>query len=251
MGDNGKRVLVIVPAFNEEAALPGCVAALSAAVPDADVLLVNDGSLDRTGAVARDLAAAANRRVVCVDLPLNCGIGAGVQTGLTYAHRHGYEWAVQFDGDGQHDAGCIPAMLQQAAAGELELCIGSRFLHLDSDQFRSTPLRRLGIRFFAALIGLLTGQHVTDPTSGFRVYGRRAIAFFSEHYPDDYPEPEALFWCIRSGLRIAEVPVRMHPRGGGTSSIRYWRTGYYMAKVTLAILVDRLRSTEHIRAGQS
>ena len=124
-----------------------------------------------------------------------------------------------------------------------DLCIGSRFL-APGGAFRSSWLRRVGIVFFARLISWLSGVRVTDPTSGFRVYGRRAIEQFAACYPDDYPEPETVFRCTRAGLRVVEIPVEMAPRSGGQSSIRYLSTGYYMLKVTFAILVDRLRGTE-------
>ena len=122
--------------------------------------------------------------------------------------------------------------------------MGSRFLDPDTKGFRSTRLRQLGIRFFARLISLLVGRKVTDPTSGFRAYSRRAIGVFAETYPDDYPEPEALFWCLRNQLRVDEMPVRMRARQGGRSSIRLFKGPYYMLKVTVAILIDRLRRKE-------
>lgn len=237
------KILVIIPAYNEAEALGACVEGLCRDVPAAGVLVVNDGSVDGTGRIAEALAARLPA-VRVLHLPVNSGIGAAVQSGLIYAARNGYAAAIQYDGDGQHDARFIPVMLEAARCQELDLVVGSRFLDLADDTCKSTFLRRIGIRFFAFLIGLLTGTTVTDPTSGFRVYGRRAIVFFSRHYPDDYPEPEALFWCVRNGLRVGEVPVRMRERQGGVSSIRYFLTAYYMVKVTLAILVDRLRSRE-------
>ncbi len=241
--DGAGRILVIVPAYNEEGALAGSVASLLEYAPPADVLVVNDGSSDGTGRVARQLAVE-HGRVRVVTLPVNSGIGAAVQTGLMYAGRHGYDLAVQFDADGQHDADYLAALCKPVEAGEVDLCIGSRFLDLSRAEFRSTPLRRLGIRFFSLLITLLCGVRVTDPTSGFRAYGRKAIELFSRTYPDDYPEPESVFWSARNGLRVAEVPVRMFERAGGVSSIRYLNTAYYMIKVTVAIVVDRLRSKE-------
>ena len=122
--------------------------------------------------------------------------------------------------------------------------MGSRFLDLNTENFRSTPLRRLGIVFFARLISLLTGKKVSDPTSGLRIYGNRAVVMFACQYPDDYPEPEALFWCVRNGLRVEERPAMMHAREGGESSIRHLKTVYYMIKVTAAICFDRLRARE-------
>lgn len=236
-------ILVIIPAYNEAEALGACVEGLCRDVPGTDVLVVNDGSADGTGHIAEALAARLPA-VRVVHLPVNSGIGVAVQSGLIYAARNGYAAAIQYDGDGQHEARFIPVMLEAARRQGLDLVVGSRFLDLADDAFKSTFLRRIGIRFFSYLIGLLTGAKVTDPTSGFRVYGRRAVEFFARHYPDDYPEPEALFWCVRNGLRVGEVAVRMRARQGGVSSLRCFGMGYYMIKVTLAILMDRLRSRE-------
>lgn len=238
-----QRILAIIPAFNEERSLRECVCHLLEIVSGIDVLIVNDGSGDDTNQIAHTLSTnLAN--VDYVTLPINSGIGAAVQTGLIFAKRHHYDFAIQFDGDGQHDPRSIPDLLQKSQAENLDLCVGSRFLILEDENFRSTPLRRFGIRFFAWLIGLLTEIHVTDPTSGFRVYGKRAIDYFSRYYPDDYPEPEVLFWCARNGLRVGEVAARMHERLEGKSSIRYLKTVYYMVKVTIAILLDRIRARE-------
>jgi len=236
-------ILIIIPAYNEAEALGTCVEGLCRDVSGADVLVVNDGSIDDTARIAEALAVRLPA-VRVLHLPLNSGIGAAVQSGLIYAARNGYAAAIQYDGDGQHDARFIPAMLAAVHDQQLDLVIGTRFLDMEGDAFKSTFMRRIGIRFFSFLIGMLTGVKVTDPTSGFRVYGRRAVEFFARHYPDDYPEPEALFWCVRNGLRVGEVAVRMRERQGGVSSIRYFRTAYYMIKVTLAILVDRLRARE-------
>ncbi len=243
------RILVVVPAFNEEEALPGCVADLLATCPEVDALIVNDGSTDGTARVAAALAAA-QPRLRYLSLPYNCGIGATVQCGLLYARDHGYDWAVQYDGDGQHDPAFLQPLVRHAATHQLDLCVGSRFLDLDTPNFRSTWLRRRGILFFARLIGLLAAVRVTDPTSGFRAYGRRAIGLFARFYPEDYPEPEALFRCARNGLRVGEFPVQMRERQGGVSSIRYLKTSYYMLKVTLAILIDRVRANEEVDHGR-
>lgn len=236
------RCLVVVPAFNEEAALTDTLAALDRLPGGYDVLVVNDGSADQTGAVAEQVVRGWRRSARVVHLPANCGIGAAVQTGFLYARdRGGYEYVIQCDADGQHDPGEIPRLVAECRRRGLDLCVGSRFLPGAEGGDRSTFLRRVGIWFFAGLIGRLSGARVTDPTSGFRCAGPRAWARFAAHYPDDYPEPEAAFWCARNGLRVGELPVRMRPRAGGVSSIRYWRTAYYMAKVALAILVERVR----------
>jgi glycosyltransferase involved in cell wall biosynthesis len=208
------------------------------------LLVVNDGSTDRTGAVAERLAATSRLPLHVLHLPLNGGIGVAVQSGYLFATQRGvYQYVFQFDSDGQHDAAAIPAMLAEALQNNLDLCIGSRFLG-EGEGFRSTFTRRLGIRFFRWWIWLLSGSRVSDPTSGLRCAGPRVWRRFAEHYPEDYPEPESLFWCLRSRLRVGEVPVRMHERQGGVSSIKALRTAYYMVKVTTAILLDRLRGPE-------
>jgi glycosyltransferase involved in cell wall biosynthesis len=237
------KFLIIVPAYNEAAAITDTLASLAPLHEAADVVVVNDGSRDATGARVT-ACAAAHPWVTQVILPFNAGIGSAMQAGFAYAVRHGYDYAVQFDADGQHQADQVPALVAKAREQQLDLCVGSRFLDLNAATFRSTWARRQGIRFFSRLISLLVREPVTDPTSGFRVYGRRALEVFARTYPDDYPEPEALFWCFRNKLRVAEVPVVMQERQGGQSSIRRLRTLYYMVKVTMAILIDRLRNLE-------
>lgn len=237
--------LIVMPAFNEEDALPGTVASLAALPPGFEALVVNDGSTDRTAAVAERVARTAALPVHVVHLPVNSGIGAAVQTGYRFAAARGhYRYVIQFDSDGQHDAGALVPLVERCQRDGLDLCIGSRFLTPDGGGFQSTAARRVGIRFFARLISTLSRVPVTDPTSGLRCAGPRAWRRFADHYPDDYPEPESLFWCARNGLKVGELPVTMHERQGGVSSIRRLRAAYYMTKVTMAILFDRLRGRE-------
>jgi glycosyltransferase involved in cell wall biosynthesis len=235
----GARLIVIIPAFNEEASLAQVIRNVCAAVPWADVLVVNDGSTDRTPIVA----LAAGARVI--SLPFNLGIGAAVQTGFIFAEENGYDYAVQVDGDGQHDPREIPDILRPVEEGQADIAAGSRYIE---DRGYITPkLRRLGIVLLAAMISLITGRRVTDPTSGFRAYNRLAICFCARLYPYDYPEPESvvLFWQAR--LRMIETPVTMNPRYGGQSSITLFRSGYYMVKVFLAILIGLLRRAPRLR----
>jgi hypothetical protein len=241
MGD--PKTLVVVPAFNEEQALPGVIAQLNTLAQSCDWLIVNDGSTDRTREVADRLARSA--RGNAVHLPVNSGIGAALQTGFLFAAARGnYEYVIQFDGDGQHDAGFVEQLVATCRREDIDLCIGSRFLGAP-DGFRSTRARRVGIRLLRTLIRSLSGVDVTDPTSGFRCAGRRAWTSFAQRYPDDYPEPESLFWCVRNGLRVGEIPVRMRERQGGVSSIRRLKSAYYMLKVATAILIDRVRPREY------
>ncbi|MCC6421393.1 MAG: glycosyltransferase family 2 protein [Gemmataceae bacterium] len=239
------KTLLVIPAYNEEEALPHTVADLQQLPDGYEILVVNDGSRDRTGAVAHVLARTSRLPLHVVELAVNGGIGVAVQTGYLFAARHeGYDYVIQFDADGQHPAESIPALVEACEREGLDVCIGSRFLGEQGDGFRSSFTRRLGIRFFCRLIGFLSGTRVTDPTSGFRCAGPRAWRSFARQYPEDYPEPESLFWCLRNRLRFGEIPVRMRDRQGGVSSIRLWRTVYYMLKVSFSILFDRLRAVE-------
>src|SRR5262245_23045653 len=235
--------LVVIPAYNEEAALPRTLAELERALPEGfEALVVNDGSRDGTGAAAEAFATKSRLPVHVLHLPANGGIGVAVQTGYLFAQRlGGYQYVIQFDADGQHDAAALPELVAAAERDRLDLCVGSRFLDPHPEGDRSTATRRAGIRFFAWLIRMLGGQRVTDPTGGLPLAGPRAWRRFARHYPEDYPEPETLYWCVRSGLKVGEIPVRMRARQGGVSSIRLRQSAYYMLKVTIAILLDRLR----------
>lgn len=238
--------LVIIPAYKEEEALPQTVANLQALPDSFEVVIINDGSPDNTGKVAEEAARKSKRKVHVVHLPMNGGIGVAMQTGYLFAARQGYyKYAIQFDADGQHDASFLEKLVDECEAKNLDICIGSRFLIKTEGNFQSTFARRIGIRFFSRLISALSGVRVTDPTSGFRCAGPRAWTHFAESYPDDYPEPESLFWCARNKLNVGEIPVRMHERQGGVSSIHSFKSAYYMLKVSMAILIDRLRNKEH------
>lgn len=199
-----------------------------------DYVVVNDGSRDGTLALCRE------HGLNVIDLPRNLGIGGAVQTGHLYARQHGYDVDVQFDGDGQHDAGYISMLVEQIADGS-DLAIGSRYLE-KTDGFQSTVMRRLGSRWLCLWTRLLCCKTVTDPTSGFRASGRRAIELFCENYPVDYPEPESIVTALRSGLEVRDVPVVMHERQGGTSSISPLSSVYFMIKVTLAMGISALSS---------
>jgi glycosyltransferase involved in cell wall biosynthesis len=236
------RNLAIVPAYNEEATVADVVARIHSEAPGFDVLVVDDGSTDATSVRAREAGAAVAR------LPFNLGIGGAVQTGYRYALAGEYEYAVQIDGDGQHDPAEIAKLLERIhAEPAAEMVYGTRFA--ENAGFQSTSLRRFGIKLFALTLSLITRQKITDPTSGFRLCDRRAIALFAENYPIDYPEVEAILLMHRHRLRSAEVPVEMKERGGGSSSITLLRSGYYMLKVLLAVFVGVLRKPVSFEPG--
>jgi glycosyltransferase involved in cell wall biosynthesis len=171
---------------------------------------------------------------------VNLGIGGAVQAGYLWALEHGHDVAVQLDGDGQHDPAYLAALLAPVTAGEADVVIGSRFLA--DGGFRSTAIRRAGIRYLSWFLRLRCGARITDATSGFRAAGRSAIELFARYYPSDYPEPEAIALARRAGLRLAEVPVRMSERAHGRSSITAVRTLYYLVKVSLALVILPSRS---------
>lgn len=222
------RVLVIIPAFNEEANILDTVSSVEEA--GYDYVVINDGSTDDTLRVCRDAG------VNVLDLPQNLGIGGAVQAGHKYAKRFGYDVDIQVDGDGQHDAHYISRLLDEINNGS-DLVIGSRFLE-ESEGFKSTFLRRLGIRWLSAVIHLTTHVRVSDPTSGFRACGSKAIDLFCKKYPVDYPEPDSAVAAMVKGLRVTEVPVVMKERQRGKSSISGFSSIYYMIKVTLAIIIS-------------
>ena len=235
-------LLVIVPAYNEANVIGQVLEELRSLDIPMDILVVNDGSTDSTAVQARDSGLA-----MVVDLAKNLGIGGAVQTGFKYAARHGYPFAIQFDGDGQHLAAEIPTLLETLRERSAGMVIGSRFLD-HGEGYRSTFVRRLGIRLFQTVNSWLIGQRITDNTSGFRAYDRGAIEFLARHYPVDYPEPEAVILLGRNGFRLAEVRTRMRERQGGGSSIAGIRGVYYMIKVLLAILMTAMRKP--IMSGQ-
>jgi glycosyltransferase involved in cell wall biosynthesis len=226
------RVLAIIPAYNEAASLPAVLHDLREHVPCSDVVVINDGSIDATSAVARAHGAWV------IDLPINLGIGGAVQTGLIFAHRGGYDIAFQLDGDGQHLAAELPKIIDPVLENRFDAVIGSRFLDVRS--YRVPWNRRLGIQVLNLVCSVLSGTRVTDATSGFRAYNRTAIALLARMYPQDYPEPEVIITLRKHRLRVGEAPVRMQPRLAGHSSITPIRSTYYMAKVTLALIIHAL-----------
>jgi glycosyltransferase involved in cell wall biosynthesis len=227
---NERKVLIIIPAYNEEASIGKVIEGVVLEVAQADVLVVNDGSTDATSERARRGGA------VVLDLPFNRGIGGAMQAGYKYANEKGYGVAVQVDGDGQHDPKEIPRLIEVLEKNEADMAIGSRFVREAS--YKGSIMRKVGIFLLANAISLLIRQKVTDPTSGFRAANRGAIHLFADNYPQDYPEPEVLVLLSQCGLRIKEVPAAVYQREFGESSITKIRSIYYMVKVFLAIFVD-------------
>lgn len=227
------KKLAIIPAYNEEESILRTVRDLEENAPDFDFVVINDRSGDHT------LEMCRGNGVKVLNLPINLGIGGAVQTGYLYAYRNGYDYAVQFDGDGQHDAKYLEPMAEAMEKENLDMVVGSRFLA--NEGFQSYVLRRFGISFFIVLLRILFGKKITDPTSGMRMCNRYVMELFIKDYPTDYPEPETMARLLRHKCRVKEIPVKMRERAGGESSISKSRAVYYMVKVTLAILIERLR----------
>ena len=225
--------LVIIPAYNECGSILKAVEDIREHAPGFDYVVINDCSTDGTPHVCREYG------LNYVDLSVNLGIGGAVQTGYIYACQQGYDLAVQFDGDGQHDAAYLEQMAQVLVETGSNMVIGSRFI--EREGFQSSGLRRVGIRYFSMLIRLLTGVRVTDPTSGMRMVDREVMRIYAASYPKDYPEPESVMAILRMKKKVTEIPVVMRQREEGTSSIGGVRSVYYMIKVTLAVLMERLR----------
>ena len=227
------KKLVIIPAYNESASIVNTVNDIKTNAPDFDYVVINDRSKDNTYKICVD------NNINVLDLPLNLGIGGAVQTGYWYALENGYDIAVQFDGDGQHDAKYLGVMVDSLVSNNADMVIGSRFI--EKQGFQSSVARRFGIKYFSALIKLLTSNRITDPTSGYRMCNKKVIELFVNNYPKDYPEPETVTSVLRKKLNVIEIPVVMRPREEGVSSISLKKSVYYMFKVTLAIMIERIR----------
>ncbi|MCH5266989.1 MAG: glycosyltransferase family 2 protein [Lachnospiraceae bacterium] len=227
------KILVIIPAFNEEGNLEKTIQDIREKAPGFDYVVINDCSTDGT------LAMCRRHGFSYLNLPVNLGIGGAVQTGYRYAYYHGYDIAVQFDGDGQHSADYLPEMVGQMEKTNSDMVIGSRFI--TGEGFQSTALRRLGIQYFSFLIRILTGKKITDPTSGMRMINRKLMEKFTEEYPKDYPEPESVVTVLSERFQVTEIPVIMNERVEGNSSISIGNGIYYMVKVSFAMLIARMK----------
>lgn len=234
------ETLVLIPAFNEADGIVSVIGSIRAAVPDAHILVVNDGSRDDTARKAKDAGA------VVLNHAFNMGYGVTIQTGYKYAYAHGYDYLVQIDGDGQHDPAFIADLLAPVKSGDVDFAIGSRFLWFDS--YRPSFSRRLGILFFRKLVTVIIGRSITDPTSGFQAFNRSVMKFFStDIFPCDYPDADMLITLNLAGFRIRELPVRMFANPSGKTMHSGIKPVYYMFKMCLSILVTLLRNRQFYR----
>ncbi len=226
------KILIIIPAYNESQNIEKVVDNITNNYPQYDYLIINDCSTDNTEEILK------KREYNYITLPVNLGIGGGVQSGYIYAVQNDYDIAVQLDGDGQHDPAYIEKLVCPILEGKTDIAIGSRFINKEG--FQTSFMRRMGISIIKFVIKICCGVDVTDTTSGFRASNKQATSFFSQHYANDYPEPEAIVEASLNGFKISEVPVVMRERAGGVSSINAKRSIYYMIKVSLALIVCRI-----------
>lgn len=230
--NDAKRILAIIPAYNEKESLPSTLEELASVRPDVDVLVVDDGSTDGTPNIARSLGAAV------ISLPVNLGIGGAVQTGLRYAMRHGYDVAFQYDADGQHRPDQISTITDPILRGEADMVLGSRFL--EPTGYRVSILRGFLMWLLRTLSSHAIGQRITDNTSGFRAYSKDAIYFMSTNCSYDYPEVEAIIGLARNGFRFMEAPTSMRERTAGTSMFTPFRAMYFVIRSLMAVLISVL-----------
>ncbi|MBK8807295.1 MAG: glycosyltransferase family 2 protein [Bacteroidales bacterium] len=236
MAERKNKTLIIIPAYNEAWNIVNVIFEIHEQIRNCDILVVNDASTDSTGNLAEKTGVAE-----VLNFPYNLGIGAAVQAGFKYANIYNYKYALQFDGDGQHLTSHIPMLINEIETQKCDVVVGSRFIGESSKfDFKSTFLRRIGIRIFTFITILLIQKRITDCTSGFRIYNRKAIKFLAKHYPADYPEPEAIILLGKNGFTFAEVPTKMRARQGGVSSISQ-KGFFYMIKVLLSMFMTVTR----------
>lgn len=232
------KVLVIIPAYNEESNIKKTCLSIENynknAITKLDYVVINDGSKDNTLKILKE------NHFNYINLIQNLGIGGAVQTGYKYAYQNGYDIAVQFDGDGQHDVNYIKSICEPLENGQADMCIGTRYLDKTSSNFQSTFMRRLGSNIISFFIKVCCHKKITDPTSGFRAVNKNIIAEFAKDYPKEYPEPESTVSLLVNNYNVIEIPVSMNERTGGKSSIRMWKSVDYMLKVVLAIIIDSI-----------
>lgn len=233
-GVNKRKILIVIPAFNEEGQVAAVIQQVKQQVPQAQILVVNDGSSDQT----EQKALACGARVL--SHPFNMGYGAALQTGYKYAQRYGFDYVLQMDGDGQHDPQFLRTLLAEVKEEKADVVIGSRFL--GGGEYHVPLLRRMGMLLFGFIAGRLSGQKITDPTSGYQALGRRAIEFYTgDGFPGDYPDADVLVMLHRAGLRMREVPVAMRPNSNGRSMHSGLKPLYYVYKMFLSLFLNLLR----------
>jgi glycosyltransferase involved in cell wall biosynthesis len=239
-------VLVVIPAFNEEASIGSVIDSVRRHMPAVHILVVDDGSCDGTSRRVREAGADLLR------LPCNLGVGAALEVALRHAETMGYAYALRLDADGQHDPRDALRLLGAARRGEADVLIGSRFLDAGSNGDEASQGKRwrhqtawarvLGIKVFASLVSILIGQPISDPTCGLRCFNRAAIRYLAYHHPQDYPEVESMVVLHRAGFRLKELPVVIYPRTSGVSSISTWKAVYYVFRVMLAASIAAIRT---------
>jgi len=229
-----KNILIIIPAYNEAKSIKGVVGAIKKSIPAADIVVVNDCSKDDTAETVKGLDG-----VNLIDMPVNLGIGGAMQTGYIYAYENDYDYAMQIDGDGQHEPAEAKKLIEEISKKKVDMVIGSRFL--EKTEYQQTFFRRLGINIFEYLTRALIRQKITDSTSGFRIVNKRVIQKFSEYYPTDYPEVEVLVHLSNKGYNFKEVSVKMINREHGSSSITTIKSMYYMIKVVYSMIISKMR----------
>jgi len=239
------RTLVFIPAWNEADAVAGVIAGVRERLPEADVLVVNDGSTDATATRAAEAGATV------ASLPFNQGLGAALQTGYLYALRGGYDFCAHLDADGQHPPAEVARLLEEVRADRADLVLGSRYREagdgehdaetIAGEDYRPTLSRRIGTSVFRFFLTLATRQRFTDTTSGMRAANRRVMELFSENYSPDFAEIESLQLAVREGLRVEEVPVRMLERVGGSSFLTPVRSAFFIFKGMIVLLVGQFR----------
>ena len=232
-----EKIVAIIPAYNEEEAIGSVVSDVKKYLPEVDVVVINDGSADLTAERAKE------RGAFVLDLPYNLGIGGAVQTGYRFAEEMGYDIAIRFDGDGQHDPKEAHKLLDPIKDGQADVVIGSRYMETGNG-YKSSFIRFMGIKLFGAITSWITHRKISDVTSGFQAVNRRVIEFYSHDYPSDYPEIETIPLLHRAGLRAVEVPVSMKERQAGHTSITPIRSIYYVVKVLLSLLMGLMRKTQ-------
>jgi len=235
MKKKGEKVLLVIPAYNEEANILHVYNSIinynKVNKTNYDCIVINDGSSDNTLSILKEY------QIPYVNLIINLGIGGAVQTGYKYAQKKDYDYVVQYDGDGQHDISCIEELLVPLREKRADIAIGSRFIGEDRSQFQSTVTRRVGIRLISLAIYFRTKFKIYDTTSGFRAINKEVLKLFCNDYPREYPEPISSVNALLNGYKISEIPVQMKEREGGTSSITSWKSAYYMINVFLSILL--------------